>query len=460
MEISHRRRAPCRLALSLVLVAILGVGAVRAVAADRVVGPGRQYAAIAAAYKQAQPGDTILVHPRRGNAPYRRVALLIKKPNITIQAVPGPAGRRVRLSGKGYDHSGRGSIPRAIFQFNRGADGCVVEGFELLYAHNDSGNAAGVRINQANDITIRNCDIHDNDMGIMSNGDGTPHAAANQRIEYCTIYRNGSSKHPGQNHNLYLGGASAVIRGCDIHHSLTGHNVKSRAHHTRIAYSFIHDSANREFDLVDAAETTQPDSDAVLVGNVIIKDPKCPGNRTVIHFGRDGSRDHDGKLFLSHNTIVTPFSSPVVDLSAPSARAHLVNNLIWDGGAKGRQMTLFKLRNGADPQQIIATRNWLSINPAQIKRFAAGVKVNFADRTGRSPFVDFANQDFRLDPNAGDLIDRGEDLFQLHPLPATLVGTSGATLEALESYRHPAQTARRISEDSPDIGAYEHEDPE
>ena len=37
-------------------------------------------------------------------------------------------------------------------------------------AHNASHNGAGVRINQANDILVTHCEIHDNDMGVMSNG--------------------------------------------------------------------------------------------------------------------------------------------------------------------------------------------------------------------------------------------------------------------------------------------------
>ena len=164
-----------------------------------------------------------------------------------------------------------------------------------------------MRINQANHVTVRNCSIHDNDMGIMSNGDGSLATAVDQRIEECRIYRNGDPAEPGHNHNLYLGGTSVTLRFCEIHHSLTGHNVKSRAHYTRVEYCYVHHSANREFDLVDAAETARPQSDAVLLGNIIVKDPQCKGNRAVIHFGQDGGKEHNGTLYLAFNTIVTPF---------------------------------------------------------------------------------------------------------------------------------------------------------
>ena len=248
------------------------------------------------------------------------------------------------ISGKGFNYSGAGSTPRAIFQFNPGADGCVLDGFELTAAHNDSHNGAGVRINGSNNVTVRNCAIHNNDMGVMSNGDGSATKAVNQRIERCQIHHNGDPSQPGYNHNLYLGGTSVTLRFCEVNSSLTGHNVKSRAHYTRVEYCYIHDSANREFDLVDAADTARPESDAVLLGNIIVKSPQCKGNRAVIHFGQDGGKERDGTLYMAFNTVVTPFASAVVELSTPKAKAVMVGNLVSDGGHRQDNQTLAVVR--------------------------------------------------------------------------------------------------------------------
>ena len=147
------------------------------------VGPGKRFTRIEEANAKAKPGDVIRVYPRPNNAPYEKVAVFVRQKNLTFKAVLSGANKRVILSGKGFEYSGRGSIPRALFQFNKGADNCILEGFELKGANNKSHNGAGVRINQANHITIRNCDIHHNNMGIMSNGDGTPQTAINQVIE-------------------------------------------------------------------------------------------------------------------------------------------------------------------------------------------------------------------------------------------------------------------------------------
>ncbi len=97
-----------------------------------------------------------------------------------------------------------------------------------------------------------------------------------------------------------------------------GDGTQESARNQLIENCYIHDSANRELDLVDGeGDTTVSGSDAVLAGNIIVKGRDCSGNRAVIHFGQDGGHEHDGTLYLIHNTIVTPFISPVIHLSAP-----------------------------------------------------------------------------------------------------------------------------------------------
>ncbi len=86
------------------------------------------HARIEDALAAARPGDAILVHPLPDGKPYERVAICVNRPRISIKGAAGPR-RRVGLSGRGYDYSGRGSIPRAVIQFSAGADVCALEGF-------------------------------------------------------------------------------------------------------------------------------------------------------------------------------------------------------------------------------------------------------------------------------------------------------------------------------------------
>ena len=454
-----------RIFTALLTVAALAAGAS---AADLEVGTGRQFSRIEDALAKARPGDTILVYPLADGKAYSKPAVMVRTAGLTIRSAK--AGARVKLDGSGYDYSGVGPTPRAIFQFDPGADGCILDGFELFNAHNDSANGAGVRINQANDVTIRNCTIRDNDMGIMSNGELSAASGANQRIEFCTIHSNGNAKRAGYNHNLYLGGTSVTLHGCEVYASLTGHNVKSRAHFNWIEYCYIHDSANREFDLVDDKGNTEAaGSHSVLLGNLIVKAADMKGNKTVVHFGQDGGNDHKGAVYLVHNTIVTPYLSAVVHLSAPSARAELVANIIC---GKGNQQTLADATNRADIRNVSASGNWIGAGFSLPAGAAAGNVIG-----GRNEQPAFA------DAKAGDYHPRrsgpkgiiggapGLDKIKLPPLPkgkaaATRPATRPATTPATSASTHPAgriETLREYSlkpplplrKDAATVGAFD-----
>ena len=285
------------------------------------VGPGKAFARIEDAVKSAVEGDNIVIYPSPDH--YSNTAIRLQK-RLTIR---GAGPKPVAIDGSGFDYSGSGSVPRAIFQVEPSASGSKIVNLDLSGAHNGSYNGAGVRIQAANDVTISDCVIHDNDMGIMSNGkEGDSKAGSNQTIEYCLIERNGNVKDPGYNHNLYLGGTSVHVSHCEIRNSTTGHNVKSRAHYILIDYCWIHDAANREIDLPEGWDTERRNSNAVLIANQIVKDPNCSGNCGVLHFGQEkGTRN--GSLYLFRNTFVTPFSSPVVLVSSSNSTIVAMTNV-------------------------------------------------------------------------------------------------------------------------------------
>ncbi len=310
------------------------------------VGDGKAYARIEAALVAAQPGTTIRVWPSKVG--YAKTALLVSRAGIHIESV---GDKPIVLDGTGFDYSGVGSVPRAIIQFEPTAKGSTVKGFLLKGARNQSHNGAGVRINGASDVIVRDCEIKFNDMGIMS---ALP-TATNQFIDHCHIHHNGSSEDPGYNHNLYLGGMSVTVRRCEIDHATTGHDLKSRAHYTVVQECFLHDSANREIDLVEAGETAVPNSNALLRGNLILKTAGV-GNGNTIHFGREkGTRN--GTLYLISNTIVTDSMAPVILLSDSDATANLQANVIVSKGQSSP--TLLGVANGAK-MVLTGMSNWIS----------------------------------------------------------------------------------------------------
>jgi hypothetical protein len=408
------------------------------------VGTGKQFSRIEEANAKAQAGDVILVYPRAGGKPYDKTAVYVRQKNLTFRAAAGADKDKpfVALGGQGFDYSGEGSTPRAIYQFNPGCDNCALEGFELSGAHNSSHNGAGVRINQANHVAVRKCSIHDNDMGIMSNGDGSLATAVDQRIEECRIFRNGDPTEPGNNHNLYLGGTSVTLRFCEVHHSLTGHNVKSRAHSTRVEYCYIHHSANREFDLVDGAETARPESDAVLLGNIIAKDPKCSGNRAVIHFGQDGGKPHNGTLHLAFNTIVTPFVAPVVELSTAGAKAELLGNVVASGARQTGQKVA-AVRNAAAMQNIGGQANWFCGDFSAQGTGLDGTSSHF--EPAGDLFFGPRDNNYQLPPKVAQRMMVSPSITAaLIDLPAVPGLPDAAALRPLEwQYHHPAGSEKR-----------------
>ena len=414
------------------------------------VGKGKPYSRIEDAVRRARSGDTILVCPPAKEGGYDRTAVYVTTSDLTFKAQPAKGQKYIALDGKGFNYSGRGSIPRAIFQFNRGADRCVLEGFELSGAVSESHNGAGVRINQANGVIIRGCSIHN---GIMSNGEMANGTGADLLIERCAIFKNGTMKHPGYNHNLYLGGTSVTLRYCDVHHATTGHNVKSRAHYTRVEYCFIHDSANREFDLVDAKETEAKESHAVLLGNVIIKDPKCRGNKAVIHFGQDGGRNHNGTVYLVHNTIITPFISPVVHLSAPDASAVLIGNLLSGAESGQRKQVIILGTKGAKAEAVRGENNWFG--PGWSQPDAGTWKKNTFSKSERRLFPKAKTLDFTPSKSVRGLRGAGATAQTLDIPKCPGVKGKGHHPKPLSmQYKHPLDgTKRKAASARADIGA-------
>ena len=277
---------------------IISIAIFQPFVANLEVGPGKGYSRIEEAVAAAKSGDTILVYP--DPAGYPRTAIRVQVASLTIRGI---GSKPIPIMGGDFDYSGSGSVPRAIIQIEPTGMGAKIENLDLSGAHNQSFNGAGVRIQGASNVAVRDCIIRENDMGIMSNGkEGDPKAASNQLIEYCLIERNGNFKDPGYNHNLYLGGSTVRLLHCEIRNSTTGHNVKSRAHYLEIEGCYIHDASSREIDLPEAWDTSRPNSNAVLIGNLIVKDPKCTGNRGVIHYGVEkGNQDWEYLLVWEYD---------------------------------------------------------------------------------------------------------------------------------------------------------------
>ncbi|MCW8129656.1 MAG: hypothetical protein KIS92_04650 [Planctomycetota bacterium] len=285
------------------------------------VGPSRQFKTIASAVAKAGPGTTVVIDPGTYNECMKLTGQGTAAAPIRVLGVLGPNGERPLLDGNGLVLSGVRSTPRAIMQVE--GSYITIENLEFKNARNGN-NGAGVRFNSSTRATLRNCKVTYCDMGLQG---GDKEAVT---IERCEIAYNGTKDFDGYSHNFYMDGNGVILRFSYVHDSLFGQNFKSRAHYNELWYNYICDSEEGEICLVDSEHTAEPNSNTLLVGNVVVSKVRG-GDRNAtkyIDYGSDTGRKHDGTLYAFHNTFVagTPRIG-FIGLSAPDTKAVLLNNI-------------------------------------------------------------------------------------------------------------------------------------
>jgi len=412
------------LMIPLLLVATL---AGRAGAATYRVGPTRRIKSLKPIAETLKPGDVVEIDP----GTYREVMELkangTKDRPIVIRGVGRP---RPVFDAEGLNVNGRGPIPRAIFQVE-GAD-YVIEHLEFRNARNGH-NGAGIRLLASTNVVIRDCYLHHCDIGIF--GDDRETAT----IEACEVAFNSTAKWNGYAHNFYMHGNRVVLRHCYIHDCPYGQNYKTRAHYNELWYNWIVDSHQGEVGPVDGrGETDRPNSNVLMVGNVIVSPPKRTGNPSkFVLFGSElKGGSHDGTLFMFHNTLIAGSPEIIfVQLYDVKARAVIRNNVFY--GSKRI------LRNARKPLSVVGSHNWV---PAD-----ADVPKEFTDTiTGTAPgFLNLRKRDFRLRPTSA-CVNRGAS-------GLTYVDGDGVKhrLSVDQSYLPHMKLMRRIQTGTPDLGAYE-----
>lgn len=287
-------------------------------AATYSVGPGRAIKTFNAVLPRLKPGDVVEIDPGVYRETVKLTVSGMRGAPITVRGLGAP---RPVFDAEGLDTSGRGPIPRGAFQIE-GAY-IVLEHLEFKNARNGE-NAAGIRLLDSTNAVIRDCKVTWCDMGVFGGDRETA------TIENCEVSHNGTEKFNGFSHNFYMHGNRVVVRGCHIHDALFGQNYKSRAHYNELWHNWITDSNEGEVGCVDAkGETDRPNSNTLLVGNVIISRSNRTGNTAkFVLFGSESGGGHDGTLFLFHNTLIAGDARiRFITLDDPRARAVIANNV-------------------------------------------------------------------------------------------------------------------------------------
>jgi parallel beta-helix repeat protein/predicted outer membrane repeat protein len=334
-----------------------------------------------------------------------------------------------------------------------GAHHYVFEGFEITGATN-----RGI-FHQAQDLTIRDCLIHDfPGMGIL----GADQGSGSLLVEYTEVYGCG---YDGGIHQIYVAtdevnnpGSVFRMQHCYIHDANGGNNIKSRAERNEIYYNWIEGAFYHELELIgpewDACggdqELAREDSD--VVGNVLIKKQTAAGNDpnfSVVRIGGDGTGESFGRYRFLNNTIICGTGS-VFRMYDALESVEIQNNVFYNPTGN----VLFKRTmeaNWVTGQEVISgANNWTKTGTGELPVQLSGTILG--DNPG---FVYFAGENFFPSANsalinAGVLPTVSLPGFEFpNPLPQPLKLPPNGAIESVYA------ADNRITIGNIDIGAFE-----
>ena len=186
--------------------------------------PGSEAESLRAVQKAvdiARAGDTILL---RGGVYREHVVLRFsgqKGKPIVLKNYPGEQPV-IQPGQSGKEPRGHGVLLQALAGYQKPIGWMTIEGLEIRYGWD------GVKIYNAHDIIIRNCNIHHNwNQGILGNGNRV-------LIDRSIIAANGTNKEAARNllHGIYATGSAFTITN-NIIHSNTAYGIQVAASHPR-----------------------------------------------------------------------------------------------------------------------------------------------------------------------------------------------------------------------------------
>jgi len=285
--------------LTVLLLAPLGVlHAAELVSRVYQIGPTRSLHTLQEIAGSLSPGD--LVEVDGGN----------RLPGGIVFSRSGTAERPITI--RGVKVNGRRPLiagGRDVIDFT--GSNYVFEGFEIAAAERRGLN------HRADNITIRDCIVHDCPNGIMS----SDHASGNLTVEYCEVFHCGRGQ---VEHQFYIAtdeekcpGSVFRLRFCYIHDGTGGNNVKSRAERTMVYGNWVSDAFYHNLELIGAdpaggVPADRAREDGEVVGNVLIAS-RFGRN---VRVGGDGTGESNGRYRFLNNTFIHRFAKPESHLHA------------------------------------------------------------------------------------------------------------------------------------------------
>jgi hypothetical protein len=271
-------------------------------------------------------------------------------------------------------------------------------------------NAASIYVENGQNVTIRNCILHDSGNGLFVSW-----ASRNILVEGCWIYDNGIENSIYE-HNTYTAAIGMVYQFNyfgPLRANCLGNNLKDRSAGTMVRYNWI-ESGNRQLDLVDAEDSmdlvNHPSYRKTLVyGNILIE-PDGAGNSQIVHYGGDSGDTtiyRKGTLYFYNNTVVSTRvgNTTLMRLSTNEETCDCRNNIVYVT-APGSRLALL------DSSGILhLNNNWLKTGWQESHSGVTGVIYNEGGMvTGENPgLLDDAAQDYHLSASS-PCVDTGASL--------------------------------------------------
>jgi hypothetical protein len=265
----------------------------------------------------------------------------INTSGIALIGIPGPKGQRPVLDGNGAQENpsatyftdqiaSEGLITVAPAEYGGVVRNVLIQGLELENANQDSSfydakanvqwyddSGAGVALYMAQDVTIRDCAIHDNGNGLFGKSYGWEGAdLVNIRVLGNDIWGNGVVGNSHE-HNTYIEGWYTLYEANHygpLREGAGGFGLKDRSVAPVIAFNYFEGGAHL-LDLVDPDDGAgdmvgDPSYGAAWVyGNVLVN-PEG-GAASLVHFGFDQVyQDSQKTLYFFSNTVVNYNSFP------------------------------------------------------------------------------------------------------------------------------------------------------
>ena len=287
-------------------------------------------------------------------------------------------------------------------------------------------NAAAIRVEKADRLTIRNCVLHDCGNGLFVSSNDKE-VSRDILLEGNYIYDNGNPG-SGSEHNVYTEARGITFqfnRFGPLRPGCAGTNLKDRSAGLVVRHNWI-EGGNKQLDLVDAEDSglirKDPEYRRTFVyGNVLISLNQA-GQPFIVHYGGDSAKSSNfrkGTLYFYHNTVVSLRRSPTIlfRISSDDESCDCRNNIFHVPADPKARLVIIDNRGIVNLSHNWIQQGWQA---STTWRATGRVHEDGTSATGELPgFVDLNQQDFHLTP-ASPCRGRGTALdtepFGTHPV--------------------------------------------